>query len=102
LPNNFSTPNVRPASLKRVMTPRTRQWPRLVPLPPVVDLDSPLRPPPPLTSFTGRRSRIMASLISFLSRRQMDRITLMFDSRVFLLKQPPQFISWQRFSDASR
>ena len=31
----------------------------------------------------------MASLISFLSRRQTDRTTLMFDSRVFLLKQPP-------------
>ena len=87
LPNNFSTPNVRPASLKRIMTARRRQWPRLVPAPPVVGLDSPLIPPPPLTSFTGCRSRIMASLISFLRRRQTDRTTLMFGFRVFLLKQ---------------
>src|SRR6266478_848795 len=38
-------------------------------------LDLPVTPPPPLTSFTGCRSR---TLMSFLIRRQTDRITLIF------------------------
>src|SRR5260370_38098262 len=38
-------------------------------------LDLPVTPPPPLTSFTGCRSR---TLMSFLTRRQTDRITLIF------------------------
>src|SRR5437773_12270889 len=38
-------------------------------------LDLPVTPPPPLTSFTGCRSR---TLMSFLIRRQADRITLIF------------------------
>jgi hypothetical protein len=67
-----------------------------MPVPPVVGLDSPL-PPPPLTSFLGCRSRMMASLRSFFSRRQTDRTTLTFGSGVFLLKQLPQFIWWQPF-----
>jgi hypothetical protein len=88
LPNNLSIPSVRPVSLKRIMTASTRQWRRVVPVPPLVGLDSPLTPPPPLTSFTGCRSRIMASLTSFLSRRQTDWTTLTFGSCVFMLKQP--------------
>src|SRR4030095_11110300 len=59
----------------------------------MVGLDSPLKPPPPLTSFLGCRSRIMASLRSFLSRRQTDRTTLTFGSCVFLLKQAPPNLS---------
>jgi hypothetical protein len=100
LPNNLSIPTVRPVSLKRITTASTRQWRRVVP--PVVGLDSPLTSPPPLTSFTGCRSRIMASLTSFLSRRQTDRTTLTFGSCVFLLKQLPPIISWQGFSDEFR
>src|SRR6266550_3944769 len=67
-------------------------WPRVVPLvnAPVVGLDSPVTPPPPLTSFTGFRSRIMASFMSFLTRRQADRTTLIFGICVFILKRPPQ------------
>src|SRR5215831_2787446 len=67
-----------------------------MPVPPVVGLDSFL-PPPPLTSFLGCRSRIMASCRPFLSRRQTDRTTLTCGSGVFLLKQLPQFIWWQPF-----
>src|SRR5882724_9064259 len=59
-------------------------------MPPLVDLDLPSTPPPPLTSFTGFRSRIMASFMSFLIRRQADRTTSMFGICVFMLKQPPQ------------
>ena len=47
-------------------------------------------PPPPLTCFTGFRSRIMASLMSLLTRRHVDRITLIFGIRAFILKPPPQ------------
>ena len=63
----------------------------------MVGLDSSLTPPPPLTSFLGCRSRMMASFRSFFSRRQTDRTTLTFGSGVFLLKQLPQFIWWQPF-----
>src|SRR5262245_22961632 len=56
-------------------------------MPPVFGLDSALIALPPFTSFLGCRSRIMASLISFLSRRQTDRTTLTFGSCVLLLKQ---------------
>jgi len=62
----------------------------MVPVPPLVDLDLPSKPPPPLTSFTGFRSRIMASFMSFLTRRQADRTTSMFGICVFMLKPPPQ------------
>jgi hypothetical protein len=48
-----------------------------VPVPPVPGLDLSVTPPPPFTSFFGCRSRTMASLMSFLSRRQTDRITFM-------------------------
>src|SRR5262245_56215090 len=68
-----------------------------MPAPPVFGLDSPLAPPPPLTSFLGWRSRMMASFRSFFSRRQTDRTTLTFGSGVFLLKQLPQGIWWQPF-----
>src|SRR4030095_15512893 len=37
-------------------------------------LDLPVTPPPPLTSFTGCKSRTLMS--AFLIRRQTDRITL--------------------------
>ena len=57
-----------------------------VPVPPVPGLDLPVPPPPPLASFVGCRSRTMASLMSFLSRRQTDRITLMFGLCVFMRK----------------
>jgi len=57
---------------------------------PVVGLDSPVTPPPPLTSFTGFRSRIMASFMSFLTRRQADRTILMFGMCFFMFKWPPQ------------
>jgi hypothetical protein len=78
-------------------------WPRAVPVPPVVGLDSPLTPPPPLTSFTGFRSRIMASFIFFLSRRQADWTTLTFGSCVFMLERPPPDLSSrQRCSHESR
>jgi hypothetical protein len=40
---------------------------------------------------------MMASLISFFSRRQTDWTTLTFGSGVFLLKQLPQFFWWQPF-----
>jgi len=39
----------------------------------------------------------MASFRPFFSRRQTDRTTLTFGSGVFLLKQLPHFIWWQRF-----
>src|ERR1041384_892534 len=67
-----------------------------MPVPPVVGLDS-LLPPPPLTSFLGCRSRMMASFRSFLRRRQTHRTTLTFGSGVFLLKQLPQGIWWKPF-----
>ena len=44
----------------------------------MVVLDSPATRLPPLTSFTGFKSRIMASFMSFLIRRQADRTILMF------------------------
>src|SRR5207247_8815331 len=47
----------------------------VVPVPRVMGLDSPVTPLPPLTSFTGCRSR---TLISFLIRRQTDWIKLIF------------------------
>ena len=69
------------------------QYPRLVPVSPVVGLDPRFTSLPPLTSFLGWRSRIMASFMSFLSRRQTDRTTLTLGSCVFLLKQTfPQFM----------
>src|SRR6266446_4367300 len=46
----------------------------MVPVPPVMGLDLPVTPPPPLTSLTGCRSRTLMS--AFLIRRQADRITL--------------------------
>ncbi len=61
-----------------------------MPVLPLVDLDLPSKPPPPLTSFTGFRSRIMASFMSFLTRRQADRTTSMFGICVFMLKPPLQ------------
>jgi hypothetical protein len=76
---------------------RSFYWPRLVPVSRVVGLDSALIPLPPLTSFTGCRSRIMASLIFFLSRRQRDRTSLAFRSFVLMRKQLFPIISWQRF-----
>src|SRR5215467_2484432 len=64
-----------------------------MPAPPVFGLDSPLAPPPPLTSFLGCRSRMIASFRPFLSRRQTDRTTLTFGSSVSLFKQVfPQFM----------
>ena len=47
----------------------------VVRVPRVMGLDSPVTPLPPLTSFTGLRSR---TLISFLIRRQTDWIKLIF------------------------
>src|SRR5437660_4231787 len=47
----------------------------VMPVPPVMGVKLPVTPPPPLTSFTGCRSR---TLMSFLIRRQTDRITLIF------------------------
>ena len=67
----------------------------------VLGLDSPVTPPP-LTSSTGFRSRIMASLMFFLTRRQADRTILMFGICVFMFKRPPQLFCSQRFSDESR
>src|SRR4029453_15970170 len=64
-------------------------------------LDLPATPPPPLTSFTGFRSRIMASFMSSLTRRQADRTILMFGICVFMFKWPPPIISQQRFRDES-
>src|SRR5947208_12241449 len=68
-------------------------WPRVVPVvpSPVVGLDSPVTLPPPLTSFTGFRSRIMASFMSFLTRRQADRTLLMFGICVFIFRWPPNY-----------
>src|SRR5215467_10444037 len=64
-----------------------------MPSPPVFGFDSPLAPPPPLTSFLGWRSRMMASFRPFLSRRQTDLTTLTFGSSVSLFKQVfPQFV----------
>jgi hypothetical protein len=74
--------------------------PQRVPLLPVFrvpGLDSLVVPPPPLTSFLGCRSRIMASFISSLSRRQTDRTTLTCGSGVFLLKQFSPFFQVRRF-----
>jgi hypothetical protein len=67
-------------------------WLPVVPELPVVGLDSPVTPPPPLTSFTGFRSRIMASFMSFLTRRQADRTILMFGICVFMFKYPHYFV----------
>src|SRR5207302_8152533 len=66
-----------------------------------VGLDSPLTPPPPLTSFTGLRSRIMASFRFFLSRRQTDSTTWMFGSCLFMFKRPSQLLRGNLFSDES-
>ena len=52
---------------------------------------------PPLTSFTGFRSRIMASFMSCLTRRQADRTLLIFGICVFMFRWPPPIISLQRF-----
>ena len=49
---------------------------------PVVDLDSLLTPPPPLTSVSGFRSR--TSILPFLTRRQTDRTTLIFGICFFM------------------
>src|SRR4029453_1383034 len=57
-------------------------------------LDSPVRPPPPLTSFTGFRSR---TLMSFLTRRQRERIISMFGILVFMPKWPPDLIAFDWF-----
>ena len=46
----------------------------VIPVPPAVGSDLPATPLPPLTSFTGCRSRILA----FLSRRQTECTTLIF------------------------
>src|SRR4029077_12462837 len=54
-----------------------------------MDLDLPSKPPPPLTSFIGFRSRIMASFMSFLTRRQADRTTSLVWICVFMLTPPP-------------
>jgi hypothetical protein len=48
----------------------------VLPVPPVVGLDSPVTPPPPLTSFTGFRSRTLMSSL-FLRMRHADKITSM-------------------------
>ena len=56
----------------------------------MVDLDLPSKPQPPLTSFAGFRSRIMAAFMSFLTRRHADRTTSMFGICVFMLKQPAE------------
>src|SRR5262249_3777332 len=45
--------------------------------------------PPPLTSLTGFKSRIMASLMSFLTRRQADRTILMFGICFIFKLSPP-------------
>jgi hypothetical protein len=74
----------------------------LLPLSFLSDLDSGATPPPPFTSFLGWRSRIMASLILFLSRRQTIRTTLTSGSRVFLLKQFSQFYLVKRFTEKWR
>src|SRR5437762_5763938 len=68
------------------MMVRLYHWPRVVPVVPsrVVGLDSPVTLPPPWMSFTGFRSRIMASFMSFLTRRQADRTILMFGICVFM------------------
>jgi hypothetical protein len=55
-----------------------------------VGLDSPATRLPPLTSFTGFRSRIMASLMSFLTRRQADRTIFMFGICLFILNGLPK------------
>ena len=71
--------------------------------PPLIGLDSRLTPPPPLTSFTGCRSRIMASFRSLLSLRQTDRTTLTFVSCIFLLKQfLPSLFRGNVLTDESR
>ncbi len=75
----------------------------MVPVPPVVDLDLPAVAPPPLMSFTGFRSRIMASFISFLTRCQADRTTLMFGICAFMPEPAlPNSFRRQRFSDESQ
>src|SRR5262249_5476247 len=57
-------------------------------------LDSPVRPPPLMTSITGFRSR---TLMSFLTRRQRERITSMFGIMVFIPKW-----TWQANSSRIR
>src|SRR5262245_42093783 len=47
-----------------------------MPVPPVVGSDLPATLPPPLTSFTGCRSRTL--MWPFFTRRQTERITLIF------------------------
>jgi len=51
---------------------------------PVMRLDSPGTPPPPLTSFTGCRSPTL--MRSCLTRRQVDWITMTFGLCMFTLK----------------
>src|SRR4030095_5967406 len=65
-------------------------------MPLVMGLDSPVTPPPPLTSFIGFRSRTLMPFLtrrrqaeritsmSFLTRRQRERITSMFGILVFM------------------
>src|SRR5438093_12599002 len=55
----------------------------IVPVPPVMGLDlSVTPPPPPLTSFTGSKSRIPRSrILPFLTRCQTERTTLIFGDR---------------------
>jgi len=59
------------------------QWLRIVPVSLLLGLDWSLTPPPPpLTSFTGSRSRISKSrILAFLSRRQTERTTTIFGDR---------------------
>src|SRR5262249_4499917 len=61
-------------------------------------LDLPTIPPPPLASFTGFRSRIMASFIPLLTRRQADRTTLMFGICAFILQPPSPLFRSNVFS----
>src|SRR5262249_37033128 len=81
----------------------------IVPMPPVMDLDWPVRLPPPLTSFIGFRSRTLMPFLtrrrqvepitsmSFLTRRQRERITSMFGILVFTPKW-----TWQANSSRVR
>src|SRR5262249_54133183 len=57
---------------------RGNYWLPVVPVLPVVVLDLPVTPPPPLTSFSGRRSRTW--ICPFFIRRQTDRIALILRS----------------------
>src|SRR5215831_4837116 len=47
-------------------------------VPPVMGLDLPVTPPPPLTSFSGCRSGSL--MCAFFIRRQTERVTLMLRS----------------------